>query len=167
MIFAILFQTHLTLLIVAATVVLSSTAGAAEWNGGWLGEFVKAGEHDRRPYYRQWDTQGNTDIFIFYNRNGEKWLVSDKLGDQYGALTNYKRSHLPPVDKWLFFDSKKNNGDDTSLTLEFTSLSPCNLVRVAGEGDVVKVHGNTTLGDYRSEYVLKILGCQVDIITLT
>ena len=38
--------------------------------------------------------------------------------------------------------------DDTSLTLEFTALSPCRLVRVVGEGDVADLHGSQ-LGDYR------------------
>ena len=55
----------------------------------------------------------------------------------------------PPSSQWLYWDGKKLNDDDTSLTLEFTTLSPiCQLVRVVGEGEVVKKHGSK-LGDYR------------------
>ena len=39
-----------------------------------------------------------------------------------------------------------------SLTLKFTTLSPCKLVRVAGEGEVVIEHG-IELGDYRSLFI--------------
>ena len=53
------------------------------------------------------------------------------------------------TSNWLYWDGKKWNNNDTSLTLEFTSLSPCKLVRVAGnQEDVVEKQGNS-LGDYR------------------
>ena len=55
-----LISIGLTLLLVAATIVLSSTAKAAERVGGSLGEFVEAGEHGGRPYYRQRDTEGGS-----------------------------------------------------------------------------------------------------------
>ena len=45
---------------VSATIVLSSTSGAAENVGDKLGEFVEAGEHGGRPYYRQRDTEGGS-----------------------------------------------------------------------------------------------------------
>ena len=47
-------------LLVSATIVLSSTSGAAENVGAFLGEFVEAGEHGGRPYYRQRDTEGGS-----------------------------------------------------------------------------------------------------------
>ena len=129
--------------------MLSSTAGAAEYQGDMLGEFVEAGEHGGRPYYRQRDTEGKSDHFL-YSEGGE-WLVSGTLGKSVGELTNYEDSAQPPVDQWLYWDGKKQN-DDTSLTLKFTTLSPCKLVRVAGEGEVVKKRG-IELGDYRSECI--------------
>ena len=54
---------------------------------------------------------------------------------------------------WLYFDGENQNSNDTSLTLEFTSLSPCQLVRVAGEGEVVKKQGDK-LGDYRFPFII-------------
>ena len=50
--------------------------------------------------------------------------------------------------KWLYYGSD----DDTSLSLEFTTLNPCQLVRVAGEGEVVRKQ-DSVLGDYRSVYI--------------
>ena len=92
-----LISIGLTLLLVAATIVLSSTAKAAERVGGSLGEFVEAGEHGGRPYYRQRDTEGERDYFLY--SEGGKWVVSDTLGDSYGRLRNPQDTPLPPNDK--------------------------------------------------------------------
>ena len=141
-----LISIGLTLLLVAATIVLSSTAKAAERVGGSLGEFVEAGEHGGRPYFMQRDTEGSADIFL-YNYAGN-WLVGVTLGGSGANLMNYQDTPLPPTNQWLFVERGTWNGDDTSLTLEFTALSPCQLVRVEGEGDVVGEQGNS-MGDYR------------------
>ena len=93
---------------------------------------MKAGDHKGRPYYRQRDTEGNTDTYIY--SEGGYWLVSDTLGESAGFLLNHKSSPLPPTDGWEFWDpSKKARYDDgdISLTLEFTALSPsCQVVQV-------------------------------------
>ena len=53
-----------------------------------------------------------------------------------------------PTNQWVYYGGKKYN-NDASLTVKFTTLSPiCKLVRVAGEGEVVKKQGSS-LGDYR------------------
>merc|ERR1712037_444626 len=117
----------------------------------------EAGEHGGRPFYRQRDTEGTKGIFL-YSEGGE-WLVSDTLGGTRANLRNVQYTNKPPSTQWLYWDGKKRNAywgekwneDDTSLTLEFTNLSPiCQLVRVAGEGGVVKKQGSS-LGDYRLE----------------
>ena len=76
----------LTLSLVSATIVLSSTAQAAERVGNSLGEYVEAGEHGGRPYYKQRDTEGRSENFL-YSEGGE-WVVSSDLGDSYGRLKN-------------------------------------------------------------------------------
>ena len=86
----------LTLSLVSATIVLSSTAQAAERVGNSLGEYVEAGEHGGRPYYRQRDTEGRSENFL-YSEGGE-WLVSSDLGDSYGRLKNPQDTPLPPTD---------------------------------------------------------------------
>ena len=138
-------------LLVAATIVLISTAGAAEQSISRLGEFVEAGEHEGRPYYRQRDTEGNSDTFLYFFDGWflSGWLVSDILGDTSAYLRNYQASPRPPSDEWLYWDGNWWNDNDTSLTSEFTTFPPCQLVRVAGEGDVVKKR-ESELGDYRS-----------------
>ena len=93
-----LISTGLTLLLVAATIVLSSTAGAAEQVGNSLGEFVEAGEHEGRPYYIQRDTEGRSDNFLY--SEGGKWLVDNDLGGSYGRLKNRQDTPLPPRDNW-------------------------------------------------------------------
>ena len=86
----------LTLSLFSATIVLSSTAQAAERVGNSLGEYVEAGEHRGRPYYKQRDTEGRSENFL-YSEGGE-WLVSSDLGDSYGRLKNPQDTPLPPTD---------------------------------------------------------------------
>ena len=86
----------LTLSLVSATIVLSSTAQAAERVGNSLGEYVEAGEHGGRPYYKQRDTEGRSENFL-YSEGGE-WVVSSDLGDSYGRLKNPQDTPLPPND---------------------------------------------------------------------
>ena len=107
-----------------------------------------AGQHGGRPYFKQRNTEDG-DVFLFSHRG--QWLVTVRLGKPAGELTNDQDSPLPPVDGWLYWDweRKRHRDDDTSLTLEFDTLSPCQMVRVAGEGEVVEEHGSQ-LGDYRS-----------------
>ena len=126
--------------------MLSSTAGAAERVGSFLGEFVEAGEHGGRPFYTQRDTEGVSNMFLY--SEGGKWWVSDILGESTGWLVNREDSPLP-TGTWEHWDGEKWRDNDTSLTLTFTTLSPCKMVRVTGRGDVVEKQPES-LGDYRS-----------------
>jgi len=132
-----------------ATVVLSLTAGAAEHQGDTLGEFVEAGEHEERPFYRQRDTEGSKPQYLYFEDNC--WQVSETLGNRNDYIKNCQDTQLPPTKNWEYVGDGGWSDDDTSLTLEFTTLSPiCQLVRVAGEGEVVEKQGSS-LGDYRLE----------------
>ena len=131
--------------------MLSSTAGAAERQGSRLGEFVEAGEHGGKPFYRQRDTEGQIGTFL-YSEGGE-WRVGGILGGSSVGLRNSQNTNKPPSTQWEYGKDGKLSDDDTSLTLEFNILSPiCKLVRLAGVGEVEKVWHS--LGDYRSEYIL-------------
>merc|ERR1711953_429220 len=134
----------------APTIVLSSTAVAAEYWGDLLGEFMEEGTHNQRPYYKQKDTEGNNDTFL-YSEGGE-WLVSDALGksSDESPLINQQNTTRPPMTHWKYWDGEQDNDNDTSLTLEFTALSPCKLVKVSGRGEVVKKQPDS-LGVYRLE----------------
>jgi len=135
------------------TIVFSSTAGAAEWVGSNLGEFVRMGDYyNNRPYYKQRDTEGE-DRYLYYVSDGymDGWMVGDTLGGSYSLLCNRQDNDLPPrtnwlyenVDKWLdnsnkwISGSKRWSDDDRTLKLEYTTLSPCKVVRVAGSGRVL------------------------------
>ena len=142
--------------------MLSSTAGAAEYQGGYLGEYLEAGELGERPFFIQRDTEGQGRNFL-YSEGGE-WRVGPTLGGSTGGLRNLQNTNKPPSTKWEYWDGKKRNDDDTSLTLEFTTLSPiCQLVRVTGRGEVVALHGSggtKSLGDYRSKYISVLINMQ-------
>ena len=132
----------------AQPIVLSSNGSAAEWVGSVLGEYVRmAGEYNGRPYYKQRDTEGSKDTFLYYHYNG-MWMVSLNLGEETGALTSIQDTLLPPTSNWEYAREKLFVEDDTSLKLEFTSLSPCEQGEVTGKGEVVEKKGQV-LGDYR------------------
>ena len=135
--------------------MLSSTASAAENVGNRLGEYVEAGVHEGRPYYKQRDTLGN-EHFLYHREIGSyEWGVSETLGGEYDGVYNNQNTRLPPTTGWRYWDGEKRNSNDTSLTLSFTSLSPCQLVRVAGEGEVVGgVVRRKQLGDYRFALII-------------
>ena len=144
------------LLLVAATVVLSSTGSAAEWHGDSLGEFVEAGKYKGRPYYTQRDTEGHAKNYLY--SDGKHWFVSNKLGKNstHGAnqLKSFRNSTIPPQDQWHYGITKGRaitvwKEDDNSLTLEYTKLYPKQWVEINGEGDMLKKVGGS-LGRYRS-----------------
>ena len=57
------------------------------------------------------------------------------------------------TNDWLYYDGEKFNNNDTSLKLEYTSIYPCQLVRVAGKGDVLEKQRDS-LGDYRFLFII-------------
>ena len=136
------------------TIVFSSTEGAAEYVGGRLGEYVRAGgDFNGRPYYIQRDTEGSQQSYLFYHNDG-LWFGGNDLGDiSAGGLMIRQDTPLPPKTNWLY--ARGNEfvefvEDDTSLKLEFTSLSPCTQGEVTWEGDEEEGQKHSTsLGDYR------------------
>lgn len=129
------------------TVVLSSTGLAAEYWGAWMGEYVKTGEYQGRPYYKQRGTLGDWDVVLYYS--GTYWLVSPSLGgSSMWGLLNYQKNALPPTNQWHFSAGGQWSNRDTSLRLEFSSLTVCQTVRVSGSGDVLN-HQSYSLGEYR------------------
>jgi len=132
---------------VADTIVFSSTAGAAERQGGSLGEFIRMGDYyNNHPYYKQRDTEGQRDLYLFYISGG--WMVGPTLGKSNGGLWSRQDTVLPPRANWLYSNGKKWSDDDQTLKLDYTTLSPCELVRVAGSGRVLD-HEPGSMGYYR------------------
>ena len=76
-------------------------------------------------------------------------LGREILDQPLDRLINHQNTAKPPTSQWYFWDGKKHNNQDTSLALTFKALSPCNMVRVAGEGMVVERQPDS-FGDYRS-----------------
>ena len=117
----------------AATVVLGSTAGAAEWMGEYFGEFVEQEEeHNGCNFYKQRETEAEEGAYIYFEEN--VWWVGQGLG-KAKYLRNTQVTKLPPKSGWEY----GGYGDDSTLALEFASLPPpCQLVEVEGDEDVRK-----------------------------
>ena len=54
-----------------------------------------------------------------------------------------------PESNWQYWDGDKYNEDDNTLTLEFSSLSPCQLLKVDGGGLRVTFSQGFSFGNYR------------------
>ena len=146
---------------VADTIVLISNAGAAEYVGGALGEFVRIGDHNNRPHYKQRDTEGVTDHYLYYISAG--WRVSPTLGGSLSWLKHRQDTDLPARANWRYYNGKKWLDDDGTLKLDYTTLSPCKLVRVASSGFWFLLH-SSRLDDYRFASITLVcrvyVGCQ-------
>jgi len=105
------------------------------------------GNYNKRPYYKQRETEGGKAQYLYYVSN-TGWLVSGSLGESSGGLLNRQDTDLPPRANWLYANGKKFVDDDQTLKLDYTTLSPCKLVRVAGSGRVLN-HQSGRMGYYR------------------
>ena len=112
-----------------------------------LGEFVEAGDIGGHSYYVQRDSEGRKPMYLYFEDNC--WQVSETLGNRNNYIKNCQNTRLPPKRNWEYIKNDGWTNDDTSLTLTFTTLSPCKMVRVTGRGDVVEKRPES-LGDYRS-----------------
>ena len=130
------------------------TAGAAEWWGDDLGEFVDAGVHNWRPFYRQRDTEGNRKPFLYFKDGC--WRISLNLGDTGYVKNCQDTGYIPPRTNWEYLRDEEWIADDPTLTSELTILRPCQLVRVAGTGDVMK-KSRSYLGDFRFAFTIWLI----------
>ena len=124
--------------------MLSSTGTVADFHGSDLGEFVKTGEHEGKPYYRQRDSKMSHDLFLFYvlgnstldpTGNTTGWYVGPVLGDSgNSSLFSGRDTPSPPGDQWQFYDWDEETWSevDNSFTLEYNLLAPCQSLRVSG-----------------------------------
>ena len=139
--------------VLADTIVLSATGGAAEYQGDKLGEYLEAAEeHKGRPYYVQKDTERNNKTFL-YSEVDIGWFVSGTLGElAYYDLTNEQDTPRAPTKGWVYYDGVKDS-DDHTLSLAFNFLFPCKLIDVVLADDALRMQG-TSEGLYRLGYIL-------------
>ena len=88
----------------SATVVISSTGGATQYQGGSLGQF----KYDEdKGYYFQRSTGQNSDQFrprYLYHNVEDKWNVGPTPGVDAGHLYNPHPSKTPPTSGWRYAD---------------------------------------------------------------
>ena len=128
--------------------VFSSRAGAAEYQGDFLGEFLERGDYNGRMSYIQRDNVGQKDIFLYYHKQGV-WLVGPVLGGTRNHLQNPRDSLTPPKKGWGFWGRKRFSLEfDLTLSLEYGSIVPCQEVIINGEGEVRHIQEGS-LGTYK------------------
>ena len=104
--------------------MLSSTAGAAEYQGAKLGEYRREGEWGGRGYWRQRSDVGEEEHFLHYDMDkyGGSWVVTagELGGEDY--MRNLGDSELPPETGWEYHG---DGSSDSSLSLAYGPLVPC------------------------------------------
>merc|ERR1712045_21753 len=60
--------------------LVTSAGAAAEWQGGFMGVFLLAGEHNNRPYYKQKHTVNTLGARFLYSHDDGHWVVGTTLG---------------------------------------------------------------------------------------
>ena len=140
------------------SVVISSSGGAAQFCGDYLGQYNYAGEHNGRPYYRQLHTVGSEVIGYLYSgdSNNNHWYVGCELGNTENyRLYNPDASDTPPTTGWKYRHDRKPFGwnyggklfhDDPTLKISPGVLQPCD-VTVKLSGDVLSKYP-----EYAGEY---------------
>ena len=112
-----------------------------------MGEFVEQEqEHNGRPSYRQRDTENDQEIFLRFDQDA--WSVSRFFRNTTPPLRNRNNTDLPPTTGWEYLSNdKKWKSDDTTLALEFSSLSPCQVIQVDADEEVRNYVGHK-MGNY-------------------
>ena len=108
----------------------ASQDGAAFRAGAFLGEFKKMGRYEDRPLYRQLDTEGEHDIFLYYSA-GAWWVGYEAGDDEQSALRNPSDSSTAPLTGWQYKLVGRWTGDDPTLQLVTGRLAPCPRLVVA------------------------------------
>ena len=90
------------------------------------------GEHEDRPYFRQFHTLSGDRSFIYYHKPYGNWRVSEKVGQDVAGLVNIDDSgpgSIPPTSGWVYGDADEWRSDDDSLQVVPSPVELC--------GDVV------------------------------
>ena len=132
-----------------ATLVLSSTAGAAESQGDLLGEYRREGEWGGRGYWRQRDDVGE-ERYLHYNKDkdGGSWVEAKELGGR-NYLRSLGDSELPPETGWEYWGEGGEWRSERSLAMAYSPLVPCTGVTVAMEGEAARWDDGDLQGMYR------------------
>ena len=125
------------------TLMFSSAGAALEYRGNRLGEFEAHGLHAGKPAYRQRDTLGSVDLFLYYSSG--HWWVGSVLGSDHGWLWNQHGSQRPSEFGWQYYYLTWKK--DPSLRLQPGHLDPCTQVFVTATGRAKTVQGSK-LGTY-------------------
>ena len=109
-----------------------------------MGEFVEQeGEENEHPFYRQRETEDGEEKFLRFDQNS--WWVGSVLRK---ALRNRQSTDLPPATGWEYLGNDNAwKSDDRTLALEFSSLSPCQVIHVEADEEVRKYVGHK-MGNY-------------------
>ena len=105
--------------VISANVVISSTGGAAQRWGEFLGKYEY---HEDKGYYVKTST-GQSAFGIYLYHDEDCWLVGRTPIPGEERLRSPSRSKTPPSSGWEYIDDDDEWQDDQTLT-----VTPCEIV---------------------------------------
>ena len=104
-------------------IVISSTGGAAQHQGGVLGQFKY---NEEKKHYCQTSSEQGHEIFrarYLYPDKDDSWWVNHTPGKKGGWVRNPRPSKSVPTSGWQYYDGKSWH-DDPTLTISPGPLPP-------------------------------------------
>ena len=127
--------------------MLITKGQAAEWRGGRLGIYEKAGTYNNCPYYVQLHNSGEGEPHVFFKHISGNWCVGDMLGCSNFYLKNDTGTSSIPLKKWKYekiSERRKRKSDfekeewtlDPELKLKRAIPLPCDDIYISSTGEV-------------------------------
>ena len=128
-------------------VLLTTKGQSADWRGGRLGIYEKAGTYNNCPYYVQLHNSREGEPYVFFKHNFGCWCVGDTLGCSNFYL---KTDSDTCSKKWMYekiSERRKRKNDfvkeewihDPELKLKRAIPLPCGDIQISSTGDVETV----------------------------
>ena len=117
------------------TLLVTSSGPAAEYWGGMLGVYKKAGTHNNCPYYKQVDFErSDGKEMVIYRRKEGGWAVRSGLDGPH-SLENTSKTESVPLTGWTFWDGdNKQDRDDPHLRISPDQPPACGEITISASG---------------------------------
>ena len=133
---------------------MTAMGPAAEHQGGKLGLYLRAGQHNGKPFYKQLHTVPTQHDWFLYADDKGWWWVSASFGGTQPQLMSNSSNGSVPVSGWQYFsrDNRWHHDPDFRMT-PITDISSviCSSINITLDGGARRNHDHGTFtfsGDF-------------------
>ena len=144
-----------------STILITTTGHAADWRGGRLGIYEKAGAYNDCPIYIQLHNIGEGEPYVLFKHNSGFWCIGDSIGNNTFFLKNDSNTSNIPLMKWKYekiMEREKRNKDfedeewmiDPELRIKRAITVPCGDIHISSNTKDVESEKPECLGLYKA-----------------